>query len=404
MAYSNIQTIEIARAFSPTLSNLISESTLANLKANGAEALKSLPNNVINEWYGVVMAWKLLRFDIADARNPLENSGLVETYDTPYGMYAERIAVLPSKGIDPGYLNVESGKSVDPNIPRIKPVQQYFLKLNLNYQNQVTIDTVRRKTILSDDYGMDILTSAEMAQMAADYKKYRYEMTLNALNAGIKSTEFPLQVTQTVTLPSWTDGAPTAADLQGLVQAIKDVAGNLEYTPSTSAYNAAGFETAVDPDRMMILIRNKVQTRIQGALTTGSLYGFNDRYLDLPYEIQQVSDFGGLEPYQDAEYTTALYPVYDSFGSPIGYNTAEGASEVTVQNSAAYYKDTNDDIIAIIAQKGLICETVQNPVTVDPMYPNPRGLYQNFFFNAPNNGMNYFAPYNMILIKKPSQA
>lgn len=402
MAYSNIQTIEIARAFSPTLSSLISESTLANLKANGAEALKTLPNNVLNEWYGAVMAWKLLRFDIADARNPLEDSGLVETYDTPYGMYAERLAVLPSKGIDPGYLNVESGKSVDPNVPRIKPIGQYFLKLNLNYQNQVTIDTVRRKTILDDEYGMDILTSAEMAQMSADYKKYRYEMTLNALNAGIQSTEFPLQNTQTVTLPEWTDGAPTATQLQSLVQAIKDVAGNLQYTTSTAAYNAAGFDTAVDADKMLILMRNKVQTRIQGALTTGPMFGVDPSYLDLPYQVQQVSDFGNFTPYQDAEYTTKLYPVYDSFGSMIGYNTTEGADTVTVATNAAYQKDGNDDIIAVIAQKGVICETIQNPVTIDPMYPNPRGLYQNFFFNAPNNGINYFAPYNLVLIKKPA--
>lgn len=405
MAYSNIQSIEIARAFSPTLSNLISESTLANLKANGAEALKSLPNNVLNEWYGATMAWKLLRFDIADSRNPLEDNGIVETYDTPYGMYAERLAVLPSKGINPGFLNVESGKSVDPNVPRIKPIQQYFLKLNLNYQNQVTIDTVRRKTILSDEYGMDILTSAEMAQMSADYKKYRYEMALNALNAGISSTEFPLKATQVVTLPSWTDGAPTAAELQSLIQAIKDVSGNLQYTPSTSAYNSAGFDTAVDADRFVILMRNKVQTRIQGALTTGPLFGVDPSYLDLPYQVQQMADFGNMEPYQDADFTTKLYPVYDAtFGDMIGYNTVEGSSEVTVETTAAYQKDLNDDIIAIIIQKGAICETIQNPVTIDPMYPNPKGLYQNFFFNAPNNGINFFAPYNMILFKKPSQA
>lgn len=404
MAYSNIETIEIARAFSPTLNSLLSEDTLANLKANGAEAISALPENVKNEWYGAIMAWKLLRFDIAEARNPLENTGLIETYDTPYGMYAERIAITGTKGINPGYLNVQSGTAVDPNVPRIQEVINYFIKLNMNYQNQVTLDPYRKKTILQSEYGMDIFTSAQLAQMANDYKKFRYETALNALNAGINSTTFPLKDTQKVTLTSWTDGNPTASDLQGLIQAIKDVAGNLQYSTSTSAYNSAGFDTAVDADRFIILMRNKVQTRIQGALTTGPMFGVDPSYLDLPYQVEQVSDFGNLQPYKDAEYTTPLYPVYDSFGSQIGYAETENATEVTVENDSVYWKDENDDIICMIAQKGILCETIQNPVRVDPMYPNPKGLYQNFFFNAPNNGMNFFAPYNLVLFKKPSEA
>lgn len=404
MAYTNLETLQIARAQSPTFANLVSEETAAQIAAHGQEALTSLPQNVLNEWYQAYMTWLLLRFDVADSRNPLENSGLVETYDQPYGMYAERIAIMPRKGINPGYLNIQNGDSVDPNIVRKPEIKQYFLPLQMNYQNMVTIDSYRKKTILSGEYGMDMLASADMGQMAADYRKFRYEATLKALNAGIASTAFPLQASQTQTLSSWTDGAPTAADLQGLIQAIKDVAGVLQYTPSTSAFNAAGFETAVDADRFVILIRNQVQTRIQGALTTGPMFGVDPSYLDLPYEIQQVNDFGNLTPYKDAEYTTRLYPVYDSLGAEIGFAETENATEVTVENKEVYWKDENDDIIAMIAQKGIICETIQNPVTIDPMYPNPRGLYQDFYFNAPNNGINYFAPYNLVLFKKPSQA
>lgn len=402
MAYTNLETLNIARAQSPTFANLVSEETAKEIAAHGQEALASLPSNVLNEWYQAYMTWLLLRFDIADSRNPLENSGLVETYDQPYGMYAERIAVLPQKGINPGYLGIKNGDSVDPNIVRLPEIKQYFLPLQMNYQNMTTVDSYRKKTILSGEYGMDMLASAQMEQMTVDYRKFRYETALKALNAGINSTTFPLQASQTQTLASWTEGAPTAQDLQGLIQAIKDVAGILEYTPSTSAFNAAGFDTAVDADRFIILIRNQVQTRIQGALTTGPLFGVDPSYLDLPYKVQQVSDFGNMEAYKEAGYTTKLYPVYDSLGAVSGFAETENASEVTVNTKDVYWKDGNDDIIAIIAQKGLLVETVQNPVTIDPMYPNPRGLYQDFFFNAPNNGMNYFAPYNMVLFKKPS--
>ena len=64
--------------------------------------------------------------------------------------------------------------------------------------------------------------------------------------------------------------------------------------------------------------------------------------------------------------------------------------------------DPNADVIAVIAQKGLVFETIQNPLNVRSVF-NGRGEYVNTFFNEKNNGINYDHTKNLITISKPSE-
>ena len=400
MAIKNSEIFKICRAFSPTFANEVAEISAETLDA-GMEALNSLSDQQVNSWYGTTLAFMLQKIDVADAKNPFEGSGIVETYAQPEAMFAQRIAVLPQKGNDPMFMNVADGYSIDQQVVRKGTFAERFFKLNMNYQNWTTLDDYRKKTIFSSPYGMDMLTAGIMSQLQSDYKKFRYVTALNVLNAGMNSEAHPLKDTQKVEITGWT-GTYASDQLVAFIQALNNIESEMTLTPSTSAFNAAGFETAVDRERYTILMRAEVLNAIKATLTTGYLYGIDKSFLDLPFDVQPVLNFGGLEPYKEASYTTPLYPVYDDFGRQVKFNTAEDGTGTDVANDAVFWKDTNADVIAVIAQKGIIVETVQNPVRVTPAPYNAAGMYQNFFLNAPNNGMNYDYYYNLVQIRKPA--
>ena len=123
--------------------------------------------------------------------------------------------------------------------------------------------------------------------------------------------------------------------------------------------------------------------------------------LNTGIEIIPVPNFGGIT------YTSSngevLYPVYDSLGTQIGWNTAKDATEVTVTNSEAVAVDPNADVYAILADKGVIFECRQNGYEVEPIR-NPRGRYTNMWASSPNNTIAYDSLYNMVVFRKAANS
>lgn len=399
----NSEIFEAVRAFSPQFKSLTSKVTANMLDSNGVEAINAIDPTILNSWFNLTLRVVLQKVDIARARNPLEKSGIVESYRTPNGGYAQRLAVEALKPTSPKFKGLTNGSSVDMQKVRLPKATERFFKLNWAFQNYYTLQDYQVKQIFASEFGMSEFVGGIVAQMENSYKKQKYVNALEVLSAGINSEVHPLKDTQKVELSSWTDGAPTNTELQELIKVMKNLKTELEASPSTSAFNAAGFDTAVDSDRMVAMIRAGIQTDIQAALTTGSLYGFDKEFLDMPFEVQEVLNFGGLIPYVDSTYAVRLYPVYSpETGEQIGWATTENDTEVEVENGEEVYKDPNADVLAVIIQKGAIFETVQNPVQVIPAPYNAAGLYQTFWFSQADNGINFDYYYNVIVIKKPA--
>lgn len=399
---TNSQIFEACRAFSPSFKSLTSAVTAQMLDNNGVEAINAIDNSIVNSWFNLSLKIVLQKVDIARARNPLEKSGIVEQYGTPYGGYAQRLAVEALKPTSPKFKGLTDGSSVDMQKVRLPKTTERFFKLNWAFQNYYTLQDYQIKQIFNSEYGMSEFIGGIVVQMENSYKKQKYVNALDTLSAGINSVVHPLKDTQKVELSSWS-ATPTASELQEFVKIMKNIKTQLEASPSTSAFNAAGFDNAVDADRMVAMIRAGIQTDIQSALTTGSLYGFDKSFLDMPFEVQEVLNFGGLIPYTDNTYTSRLYPVYDEkTGEQIGWSTTEDDDEVEIENGEEVYKDTNADVLAVIIQKGTIFETVQNHVHVIPAPYNAAGLYQTFWFSQADNGISYDYYYNVIVITKPS--
>ena len=395
----NSEIFKLCQAYSPQFKSLTAKISAEKLNA-GWEANKNFDPTIVNEWFKVSMKIVLEKVDVATVKNPIENYGIVENYLDEWGNTAQRIAVGSMKPVSPAFRGLENGDSVDMYKVRKPNLSERFFEQNFDFQNFFTLQDFQIKQILNSEFGMDQITSGVMAQMENSYTKQRYLNELECLNAGINSTDFPLQDNQVVEVGSWTDASVTDAELLGFIQDVKNVVAAMTLAPSTSAYNAGKFETAINPENLVLLVRPELLTAIQTRLMVGA---YNKEDLSLPIDVKPVLNFGGLKPYtMVGNVATDLYPVYNSLGEQIGWNTTAEQTTATVANGEELYEDLNGNVLGIIIQKGTIFTTQQNGVQMIPTPVNARGVYTNYFFNIINAGVHFDYYYNVVLIVKPA--
>lgn len=394
----NSEIFTLAQAFSPQFKAFTSSVTADTLD-KGWEANKTIDPTIVNEWFKVTMKMILQKVDIARAKNPIEDYGIVENYLDEFGNMAQRIAVNGMKPVNPKFHGLQDGDSIDHYVVRKPDIKERFFTQNFDFQNFFTLQDFQLRQILSSPFGMDQITSGCMLQLENSYTKQRYLNELEALSHGINSTDFALQDTQKINLDSWTDAAPTDAELLSLIDAANDVIDAMSLAPSTSAYNAGKFDTAVNTDEMTMLVRPEIVNRIKTRLEVGA---FNKEDLALPVAVKKVLNFGGLIPYVEIEgVATRVYPVYNTLGEQIGWSTTEDDTTADYDNGEETYVDTNADVLAVIIQKGAIFTTQQNGVAMIPTPMNARGVYMNYFFNVINAGVHFDYNYNIVVITKP---
>lgn len=418
---TNTEFWDMARRFSPSFASHTSEGTAVEFNDKGYEALRYSDTGVLNEFFNISMRVALQLLSTARARNPLVDKGLVQVYDTPNGGFVQRMAVHSIKPVSPAYKGLEDGGSVDPFIVRKPEIEERFFQQNFDYQSFITVQEYQIRTMFVNEYGMGELLSGILQALANGYTIQEYNNTKECINAALNSTKTPLQDSQIQNIGTFDEDEPTSTELSTLVLRLKNVATSLETTPQTGAYNALGFESIVDPSDMVLVLRAGVKNAIDVGLMVGA---FNPEFLSLPFDIIEVEDFGGISYQKNG---SDLDQVYDSMGTergmmlasimPIGGATAYKAKTGT--NAGKWVADVNDnqvvltqrtdegvaavdpnaDVLGVIMQKGAIFESAQNPYTVEPIR-NPRGMYDNYWANRPNTGINYDALYNVIAITK----
>lgn len=399
MAITNVDLWNKIRAAFPNFRNHTSEGTRALFTEAGYEKMRNFSVDALNEFWDLSMRVFLQTVDIAQAKDPLDSQGFGEVYEQARGGYIQRLAITPMKPISPRYKGLKNGKSVDPFVVRKPQINERFFKQNFDYQHLLTIpDEFQFKQIFISEYGMSEVMAGLMLQMENAYKIQKYVNKLEAINAGINSTQNALQESQKFAVS--VSDTPTEAELVDLVLAIKNIVSAMTVGASSSAFNAMHFPTVQEKDRLKLLVRPAFKNQIEVLVARNS---YNASTLNLPIDVIEVEHFGGLEPYKEAEFTTKLYEVYDEFGAVIGYSETEGqtgADSVEVEEYDVFWKDPNAGVHAILADKGWIFESIQNPYRVEPIR-NPAGLYQNYWASAPNNAILVDALYNVVVIKNP---
>lgn len=391
---TNAELWNAVRKSFPNFASHTSEATKETFTEAGFEKLKNWNADTLNDFFSLSMRVWLNIVNISHATDTLESQGFGEYFDMPWGGYVQRMATNSVKPISPKYRGLKDGDSVDPFTVRKPVVTERFWKQNFDYASLVTFpDEFQMKQIFVSEYGMSEFMAGIMAGLENGYTIQRYTNKLEAINAGINSTDNPLQDTQHIQVAL--SAEPTAEELTKFLLAVKNVVSAMTIAPQTDGFNAMKYASSQDKSRLKLLIR----PTISNAITVNVLAGiFNPEKLNLGVDFVEVPNFGGLTPYKETDYTTRLYEVYDKLGAVIGYAETQGASAVTVQSSAVFWKDPNEGVNAILADKGLIFECKQNPYTVEPIR-NPAGRYTNYWASSPNNCIAYDPLYNVVLFE-----
>ena len=404
MALTNTQLWTYLRNKYPKFKSETAKATDELFTEKGFSQLQNFDSSVLNDFFDLSLRVFLQKIDVADVKDLLADQGFGEDYDTPYGGYTQRIAINSISPVSPSFKGLRNGMSPDPFVVRKPETNERFFTQNFDYQSLITMPDVETyKNMFLNENGMSEYMAGIMKALANGYELQVYNNKLEALNAAINSTSYALKDTQKygVAISNMdaaginTANAETAYASQfiGFIQLVRNIVDSMVYNPATGAFNQAGFKTTQDKKRLKMLVRPTLANSVAAIMKLN-----NADDMSLPIDIVKVPDFGGLTPYKEAGFTTQLYPVYDTLGSLIGYDTSKGSTTVKVQPDAVYWKDPNEKVLAVIADKGVVFTNTQNPYKVEPIR-NPRGLYTNFWASSVNNGILYDRFYNLVTIE-----
>lgn len=424
---------------SPKFASFTAEGTQSKLTKTGVEALANIPE-ATSEFFSTLLRVVWQKIDVARAQNDFERTGLLENWDVPYGEYTQRMSTSMVTPISPKYRGLANGGTVDPYVIRKPELNERFFPLNYDYQSLISMQDIDFKRILLNEGQVGAVAAGIMEGLETGRIVQENLLVKQTLNEGINSTKHPLKDTQKYKISTLTsnDIADYTNDqLIDLIVALGDIFSGMFAVdnPATGMYNAAGFKTRVESDQYVMLMRTGLKNRINKITRAGT---YNPEYLNLEIDnrIYDINDFGGLVPYAEAEHTTRLYPIFDTFGAETGYYITEANAQTTgdaltaktatpnggnavtigyqiaqvgtvasgIANAVAEdaiatenWVDPNANVLAVIGQKGIMGINRQNGYTVTPIY-NPAGIYTNYWANSPNNGIYYDYFYNMIVI------
>lgn len=403
MKFSNADLWNALRKKYKSFESITSEATKETFTDKGWSEISRNNVNALNQFFELSMRVAFNKIDIAKVNTRLEESGLVEVYGGQNGGYLQRISVESIAPVSPGFLDLQDGSSIDPFVVRKPESKERFFECgNFNYQSLITIQEFQVKTIFLDEFGMSSFIAGIMAGLENGYKMQKELNVYKAVHECINSTAKPLQDTQVLTLTSWTAAGATEAELLDFIAQLQDLATSMETSITQPGFNANKFDTAVDPEDHIVLVRAGIMNQIKRMKALNIHYDGANNMLDIPFKIVEVNDFGGITHHAGTGSSKkTLFPHYDALGAVDGWaESAGGDKKYGLGDTAVYTEDSDAKVLAVVAQKGLIFEDIKEPYTVQPIY-NPRGMYNNYWANAANNMIRFDANYDCVVVKQP---
>lgn len=393
MSLSNIEIWNDLRKNFPSFASHTAEGTKELFTEQGFEALQRTDLTAVNDFFELSLRVALMVVNISHAQDALEVAGFGEAFDQPFGAIIQKMNTNSIKPISPKYKGLKDGDSPDPFVVRKPVVNERFFRQNFDYASLITIpDDFQKKQIFISEFGMSEFQAGIFEGLQNGYTIQKFENKLEAINNAINSTKYPFKDTQKMEV-SLSD-TPTNEEVLQFIYAVLQLVSAMSIPPQTDAFNAMGFSSTQDLSRLSLLIRPGWKERIM--LVLPQVFHYEQSPL-ANIKIIQVPNFGGIEYYSDAALSSKLYEHYDALGAQDGWSTSSGGSLYT---GDVYTKDPNENVIALLADKGFVFEARQNPYTVEPIR-NPRGLYTNYWASSPNNTVAVDPLYNCVeIIKK----
>lgn len=416
---SNADFLTKVAELAPQFKEVASKVAKEGFTDSNFEAMSQLPtgqDNVSN-FYSIACLVGMQFVDYAGFKNKVDEIGVIERLAMPFAEYIQRNRVKRIKNVNPAWNGLKDGDSVDPYIVRKPEIEQdYYGGKNVAYQTFITMQEFDLKRGWLTENGIGNIVGAVFNMIDLDRAEFDYGLYKEALNGAINSTSHALQGSQkielaapTSTVANFTAATFTKNELIELVEDLIDIGEAIESNVTLTTFNAAKYPMPLNTSDLVMMIRPGYKAKIRTMLADV----YHDENLKIPFDMKVVENFGGLVPYDSDN--AELQPVYDSLGAMVGYvkksytnvsaatydatndkytvryGAQQGSTaDVTPESGVDHYVDPNEKVIAVLAQKGLIFELIQNPFNVRPIF-NPRGEYTNTFFNQLDNylGVNY---------------
>ena len=432
---TNAELVKAASFKYPGINSLLARTSLKLFSEAGFEAFSQLPDGGADKFLSAMLLVSRQYITPVKYKDAVDEIGILERFGVGYGAYIQdnRMGDMPNEdpiafgedgtGLKNGYLMLKD------RIVRKPTLKQDFYGKNKNYYNHFSWqDLDIKRAWLKEDGGLEELMGQAWAQILRNKAKVEYAWFFEALSGAINSVIHPMKDTQQIVLSS-SVLSDTEALTQELVQAVKNVINSFENVPDVTIFNADGFPSAIGTEDLVLLVRKELAPIIDNVLA----YVYHDTKLSFPIPVKAVPNFGGLLPADSSN--NPLQPVYTDAieyngvsygrGSIIGYVDAS----VTVNGYAKYANgqwtvnvtsgsttadttflvgdapkdiDPNENVLAVIAEKGVIFEMVAEDMVVETDYVRGYRVAQTYVSQF-NNGVNYRYTRNLITISKPTE-
>lgn len=402
---------------SPSYKRWTSKLTNEIFTAAGFEEIELHDPEILEDFFKLSVRIVLNKIAYVNAKIPTTYKAIVEEFDTEKGGILQRITIHPIKPVSPAYRGLEEGGSVDPFIIRKPKTDERFYRMNFDYQNFITLQEINLKQMFLSQDGIFTYVEGITKAFNDAYYIQKYETMRQMLHNMINSTKFPLLETQKYNGGTNEDLVNIDSDVSAEAQAayrefiniIDNIASFMDATPMANSLNSKKFMHGMNREDYVLLIRYTIYNLIkkyEGVIVGGT--GYIKEVLErIPFKVELVEDFGGIY-YVKASDNTPLLPVYNiKTGEALGFNENGGVynpqdpsdTNAPLPEEEIKAVDPNSDVFAVLAQRGIIFATKQNPYQIKSIY-NPRGEYTNHFASQPNGAFNYDATYDMIVFSK----
>lgn len=439
MALTNLELVKLASFKYPGINSLLAKQSLKLFTEAGYEAFSQLPDGGADKFLTAMLLVSQQYITPVKFRDAVEDIGILERFGVGYGAYIQdnRMGEMPNEdpiafgedgtGLKNGYLMLKDRMVRKPVLK-----QDYYGK-NKNYYNHFTWqDFDVKRAWLKEDGGLEELMGQAWARIKQNKAEVEYSWFFEVLSGAINSVTHPLKDTQKVEIQGFDLATNPETSAKKLIEAVKSIVNTFKNVPTVKIYNADGFPSSIDTSDLKMLVRTDIAPYVDSLLA----YVYNEGKLQFPIEVEPVPNFGGLLPaYNDGNGNiTEVQPVYSAGGEYNGVSYGRGSvmgyitKDVTVNGYAEFKNnqwvvnvtsgsttadttftmigdshltciDPNEDVIAVIAEKGVVFELVSEDMVVETDYIRGYRVTQTYVSQF-NNGMNYRYTRNLITISK----
>lgn len=398
---NQFQLYNIWRKNTTQFAGQIPKMTAEEFKNKGVSIVTGNPN-MTADYYQVTMTWRLNEIMGTTSKNILEEQNGIEIQDIPYGDMIQNMFLDSRKPINPRYVGLQEGGSVDMQVIRKLDLKERWFRFNFNYQNHITLPGVwNLKTIFQSDYGMDRLQASAMEGLDAEYNEAVMNAELDTLYYGTNAEQAPLRDSQIISVPNLTTGY-TNDDVYKFVNLITQLVDFIANGMRHGGFNAMGYRITQDRSHLALYVRSGFKSIISNILMSVAA---TREPIGLPVRVIELPSLGGSIPYASYDeetgvYTTRLYPVYQNGdkidGAVIGYATTENATTPEYTDDQVEWADPEPNRLGYLMDDRALKRGIQNPRQIMAPPFNTSGLYQNLDDNAPHQAFIYDPAYTTL--------